>query len=171
MSFGNGLFFVPLNNKTNLISADGVNWTTKLTGLTNQLMAITYAHGIYMSPVWFSQNGTNQSGLATSADGTNWFQYPQPLPANQSMGGFNNIVATDGSRLVLLDYYYPQSFNGVTNYAKICYPLVGVRLTNSPAKSLALSGLVGRNYQIQSIDALNAGNWRTNLTLQLPNTP
>jgi len=51
--------------------------------------------------------------------------------------------------------------------------LVGIRTTNTPASSLAISGLVGRNYQIQSADVLPAGsnNWRTNLTLQLTNTP
>jgi hypothetical protein len=38
---------------------------------------------------------------------------------------------------------------------------------------VALSGLVGRNYQIQSADMLTAGanTWRTNATLQLTNTP
>ena len=46
-------------------------------------------------------------------------------------------------------------------------------MTNNPTPKVALSGLVGRNYQIKSVDALTIGssNWRTNATLQLTNTP
>jgi hypothetical protein len=46
-------------------------------------------------------------------------------------------------------------------------------MTNNPSPKIAISGLVGRNYQIQSADVLTAGsnNWRTNAALQLTNTP
>jgi len=45
-------------------------------------------------------------------------------------------------------------------------------MTNNPTPKVAISGLVGRNYQIQSTDALGAGNnWRTNAMIQLTNTP
>jgi hypothetical protein len=48
--------------------------------------------------------------------------------------------------------------------------LSGIRFTNNPSRRIALSGLVGRNYQIQSTDALGASsNWRTNATLQMTN--
>jgi len=61
-------------------------------------------------------------------------------------------------------YYY--------GYALLSDPLVSIRMTNNPPSKVVLSGLVGRNYQIQSADALGAGsNWRTNATMQLTNTP
>ena len=158
---------MPLNNMTNLISTDGLTWSPKPTSVTNQLEAITYANGIYLALA----AGSSQSWLASSVDGTNWFQYPQPLPTSSFMGNYNNIFATDGSRLVLLDNLYGV-FPNSTNYARICYPLVGVRLTNSPPRSLAISGLVGRNYQIQSSDSLGVtASWSTNANFQLTNTP
>jgi hypothetical protein len=46
-------------------------------------------------------------------------------------------------------------------------------MTNTPSLKVAISGLVGRNYQIQSTENLKAAssNWRTNITMQLTNTP
>jgi len=174
ISYVNGLYFVPLNNQTNLISTDGINWSPNLTGLTNQLGTITYANGIYLSLLYSTnQIPTGQIFLATSVDTTNWTQYSQPLPNSYYSTRYDNMLATDGSRLVVLDNFTtgaPHYYS--TNYARVCYPLVGVRLTNNPARSLAISGLVGRNYQIQSSDSLGAAaNWRTNAILQLANTP
>jgi hypothetical protein len=172
ISYANGLFFVPLNNKTDLISVDGVNWSLQATGLTNQLGVVTYGNGLFMAQCGISQAG---SYLATSTDGTNWFQYAKPLPnycAIFDTSDFDVSVATDGIRLVaggaILTNYY--NYNGFI-YASD--PLVAIRMTNNPSPKVALSGLVGRNYQIQSADELNASldAWRTNVVLQLPNTP
>lgn len=156
ISFGNGLFFVPLNNQTNLISLDGFTWSQQATGLTNRLGKIVYVNGIYLS------GGTS---LATSSDGTNWFQYPQTIP------GTSNI-ATDGTRLVTVSGFYSGLY-WHNSFSYVSDVLVGVQMTNSPSPRIALSGLVGRNYQIQSADILTTGsnNWRTNATLQLTNTP
>jgi len=166
ISYANGLFFVPLNSKTNLLSVDGINWSLQATGLTNMLGAVTYGNGLFMA----------QAGvyLATSMDGTNWFQYAKPLP-NYSTSGYDVSLATDGTRLFAVGAIYtnagfPNAYNGFV-YASDA--LVGVRMTNNPTPKIALSGLVGRNYQIQSADALavSSNNWRTNATLQLTNTP
>lgn len=170
ISYANGLFFVPLNNKTNLLSVDGINWSQQSTGLTNMLGAVTYGNGIFMA-----QSGIARSGsyLATSTDGTNWFQYAKPLPNYcpiPDTADFDVSVATDGTRLVTGSATGSFYYNG---YIYTSDPLVGIGLTNNPSRKIAISGLVGRNYQIQSADILTSGsiNWRTNATLQLTNTP
>ena len=171
ISFANVLFFVPLNNKTNLLSYDGLNWSQQATGLTNMLGAVTYGNGIYMAQCGIARAG---SYLATSVDGTNWFQYPKLLPNSSTVGDtsdFDVSAATDGTRLVTgsavtsTNYFY-------NSFIYTCDPLVSARMTNAPSPKVAISGLVGRNYQIQSADALGGANsWRTNITLQLTNTP
>jgi hypothetical protein len=173
ISYANGLFIVPLNNKTNLISVDGINWSLNYTGLTNMLGVVTYGNGLFMAQCGISYSG---SYLATSTDGTNWIQYARPLP-NSWTSSFDFpdpdvSLATDGTRLVTVGAVNTNavSYNGFVFTSDV---LVGVRMTNNPTPKVALSGLVGRNYQIQSVDALTTGssNWRTNATLQLTNTP
>ncbi len=176
ISYGNGLFFVPLNNKTNLVSVDGINWSLNSTGLTNMLGVVTYGNGLFMAQCGISYSG---SYLATSTDGTNWIQYARPLP-NFWTSAFDFpdpdvSLATDGTRLVTVgavdtEIGSPNSYNGFVFTSDI---LVCVRMTNNPTPKVALSGLVGRNYQIKSVDALTIGssNWRTNATLQLTSTP
>jgi hypothetical protein len=156
----NGSFFVPLNNQTNLVSGNGTSWNLQNTGLTNELGSIIYSHGIYLA--WAGNY------LATSTDGLSWFQYPQPVPGNPFR---QPAIATDGARLVTVE-----SFGGGLDYNGFVYTsdaLVGIRATNHSASQVAISGLVGRNYQIQSVASLSAGpnNWQTNVTLVLTNTP
>ena len=170
ISFANGLFFVPLNNKTNLLSVDGVNWSQQATGLTNALGVVTFGNGIYMAQCGIARSG---SYLATSTDGTNWFQYTKLLPNYcpiSDTADFDVSLATDGTRLVTGSATGSFYYNG---FIYTSDPLVSIGLTNNPSRKIALSGLVGRNYQIQSSDGLTAGStsWRTNATLQLTNTP
>ena len=165
ISYCNGLFLVPLTVNSNLISTDGINWNPQSTGLTNQLGTIIYSHGLFL--------GASGRHLATSTDGTNWFQYSQPFPSSYRMTNFDNTFDTDGSRLVAVDYgpnFPPVAEYG---YAYISGPVVGVQIDNSSTRGIALAGLVGRNYQIQSIGALatGTGTWTTNATVQLTNTP
>jgi hypothetical protein len=172
ISCANNRFFVPLNNKTNLLSADGINWSQKATGLTNTLGTVTYSHGLYLA-----QSGISSSGsyLASSSDGTNWFQYSKLLPnscAIYDTSDFDVSVATDGTRLITGSSSMGSSFTGFNSFVYASAPLAGIRQTNGNPMKVAISGLVGGIYQIQSTDALGAGsNWRTNLTLQLTNTP
>jgi hypothetical protein len=161
ISYANGLFIVPLNTKTNLVSTDGISWSPNATGVTNTIGTVTYSHGLFMA----------QCGglLATSIDGTNWIQYATPLP-NSWFGG-DVSLATDGARLAAVG----SMVNGIYNYDSYIYTsevLVGIELTKSPSQQIILSGLIGRNYQIESADELTTGsnNWRTNVTLQLPST-
>ena len=170
VSYANYLFIVPLNNQTNLISVDGDVWSAKSTGLTNTLGTVTYGNGIYMA-----QSGISSSGsyLATSTDGTNWFQYAKLLPNScpiPDTSDFDVSVATDGTRLVTGSSVTINLFLNYNGYIYTSDPLVGIRMTNNPSQIVAISGLVGRKYQIQSVDILGVGsNWRTNATMQLTN--
>jgi hypothetical protein len=162
ISFGNGLFIVPLTSNSNLLSADGITWTMKNTGLTNMLGKVVFANGLFLARVG--------SYLATSSDGTNWFQYPQLLPGDATGDA---TIATDGSRLLtigstIVDFNF--HWNSFVYASEV---LVAVRQTNRQPAKVVLSGLLGRNYQIQSADTLTTSpnNWRTNTTLQLTNTP
>ena len=151
ISHANGLFFVPLNNKTNLLSTDGINWSLKATGLTNMLGVVTYGNGIYMAQCGIAQAG---SYLATSTDGNNWFQYSKLLPNYcpiPDTANFDVSLATDGTRLVTGSATGSFYYNG---FVYTSDPLVGIRMTNKPVSKVALSGLVGRNYQIQSTERL-----------------
>ncbi len=176
ISYGNGLFFVPLDNGTNLISADGSSWDAQSTGLTNMLGIVTYSHGLFMAQCGISIAG---SYLATSVDGTNWIQSAKPLPnfwtSPYDLPDPDVSLATDGTRLVCVGAALVGS-GGLLPANSFIYTsdvLVGVRMTNEPSHQVALSGLIGRNYQIQSADNLTAGanGWRTNVTLRLTNTP
>jgi hypothetical protein len=170
VSFGNGLFIVPLNNNSNLVSSDGINWSLLNTGLTNQLGRVIWSSGLFMA---FSG-----SCLATSTDGTNWFQYSNKIPNGGTrygfIAGYYQNFATDGKQLITFSNVSGSVYPPVSNNA-IAYlsgPLVDIRITNNIPKKLALSGLVGRNYQIQSVNMLVASNsWQTNVILQLTNTP
>ena len=173
ISFANGLFFVPLNSKTNLLSDNGISWSLAATGLTNMMGTVTYSHGLYMGQCGLSHPG---SYLATSTDGTNWFQYAKPLPNPSSvsdLADFDKSVATDGSRLIVCSALAGEPFLlSFDSYIYDSGPLVSIRQTNITLMQIAISGLVGRNYQIQSIDTLGTGSdWRTNSTLQLTNMP
>jgi hypothetical protein len=162
ISYCNGLFIVPLNAQTNLLSIDGINWSAKCTGITYSFGKVTYGNGLFIS----AKTGV----LVTSSDGTNWIQYPNPLPGD---GLKDASLATDGFRLTSIAGVYtngglPNAYNGFVYASDV---LVGVRQTNGPAQ-IALSGLVGRDYQIQSADVLTvgSGNWSTNVMLRLTNT-
>lgn len=163
VSYANGLFFVPLNTKTNLLSTDGINWTAINTGITNSFGRVIYGNGLFMS--------ARAGSLVTSIDGTNWISYPQSLPGD---GAYDVSLATDGARLVTVRGVDTNNglFMACNSFVFTSDVLVSVRTTNAPSQEIVLSGLVGRNYQIQSADVLTAGsnNWRTNVTLQLANT-
>jgi hypothetical protein len=79
-------------------------------------------------------------------------------------------LATDGTRLAAAGATGSYPFNRFIYTSGI---LAGVRMANEPSRQVALSGLVGRIYQIQSADTLSAdaNNWRANASLQSTNAP
>jgi hypothetical protein len=171
VSQAGGLFFIPLTNQTNLISWDGYHWSSQATGLTNTLGSVTLVDGVFMAQCGMSTTGGH---LATSTDGTNWIQYPQALP--NVMWDYDTLdndatVATDGNRLVGVG----EAMTGSWPLSYVCVSdvLVGIRLTNNPPSAVVLSGLVGRNYQIQSANVLTPGgsNWSVSAAMTLPSTP
>jgi hypothetical protein len=132
---------------------------------------VNFGNGLFMAQCGISIAG---SYLATSIDGTNWIQYARPLPnfwtSSYDLPDPDFSLATDGTRLVAVGATGSFPANSSIYTSDV---LVGVRMTNTLSCQVALSGLVGRNYQIQSVDALSVGsnNWRTNATLQLTTTP
>ncbi len=167
VGFGNGLFIIPLTGSSNLVSSDGLNWSQLKTGLTNKIGRPIYQNGIFWA--W----ATNY--LATSVDGTNWVQSPKQIPCSEQ-GGLNvsyyQPFATDGKRVVTFGNTQGNDVYSDNGFIYLSDPLVSVRLTNSPTRKVVLTGLAGRNYQIQSASNLGASaNWQTNATLQLTNTP
>ena len=164
ISYANGLFIVPLNTRTNLLSTLGIDWTAISTGITNSFGSVIYSHGLFIS--------ARAGVLVTSTNGTNWISYPQSLPGDWA---YDDSLATDGARLVAVKGVYTNNglFMAYNSFVFTSDVLVSVRTTNAPSQEIVLSGLVGRNYQIQSADVLTAGsdNWCTNMTLQLTNTP
>jgi hypothetical protein len=174
ISYANGLFIVPLNSQTNLISRDGLNWSAKSTGLTNLMGKVTYGNGLFMAQCGISIAGSH---LATSTDGTNWVQYVTPLPNYWSdaydLPDPDVGLATDGTRLVAVGAARKSLFPEYDSFVWTSDALVGVRMTNSPSGAVALSGLVGRNYQIQWAETLADGSsqWVNQSALKLPFTP
>jgi len=167
VGYGNGLFIIPLTSSSNLVSSDGLNWSQLKTGLTNQIGRPFYQNGIFWA--W----ATNY--LATSIDGTNWVQSPKQIPCSEH-GGYNVAYylpfATDGNRVVSFGNVQGKDAYSYNGFMYLSDPLVSVRLTNSPTRKVVLTGLAGRNYQIQSASSPGAAaNWQTNATLQLTNTP
>jgi len=157
ISFYNGIFIITHASGTNLISSDGITWAPIPTSINNKLEKVFYAQGLYMARAG--------SFLATSTDGTNWIQYPQPLPGTG--------LATDGARLVTVGKFPDYSniyYDGFIYYSD---PLVGLRIAKSWPPQVVLSGIAGRFYRIESTDTLsNTGpiTWDSRLTVQLTNS-
>jgi len=159
ISFLNGIFIVPSSPGTNLLSADGINWTAKSTGITNVLGKVGAANRVFMARAG--------SYLATSTDGTNWVQHAPMLPGTSGVASDGSRLVTVGCTLVLPGFNY-------NSYACLSDVLVGIRMTNAIAPQIVLSGLIGRSCQIESLDALtgpSTNNWQTLATLQLPTYP
>lgn len=154
ITFGNGLFIVPLGPGTNLLSSNASTWTPTSTGIP-QLMG---------KPVFANSNFLARAGnqLVTSSNGVNWVIYPGTLPGVS--------LATDGSRLVTVSATpgnEPTQFNGFTHTSGL---LLDLKITNSHPPQLQLSGWAGRTYRIEYTDALPAlpNDWQPLQTFQLP---
>jgi hypothetical protein len=158
ISFGNGLFIVPYANGTNLVSADGINWATLNTGISNLPGKAIYANGLFLAAAG--------GYLATSKDGTNWTQYAQQLP------GSGDSIATDGFRLWRVGGIFVNGL-GYNGYVYRSDPLVSLAM-GSDSTHVNLSGLVGRSYKIESTDNLTSAaptDWQVRFNGQLPSNP
>lgn len=165
ISFANGIFIVPSQKGTNLISGSGTTWNPVYTGLTNQLGKVIFANHLFMA----------RSGqyLATSVDGTNWVQNPHSLPGQSILP--DPRFATDGARLVVVAGDPPTPGFGIHNgYTYTSGLLVDLEITNAPVPTLQISGLVGRSNRIEFRDSLpltGSTNWQSLTNLPLPTSP
>ncbi|MFO1513622.1 MAG: hypothetical protein U1F83_12005 [Verrucomicrobiota bacterium] len=159
VSFCAGVFIVPYGPGTNLLSTNGIDWTPRNTGITNQIGKVYYFNGLFMAR-------TGQY-LCSSTDGTNWIQYQKPLPGVSSWDGCHRRRAHGDCR----------GDAWRTNWkiqckAYLSEPMVSVWVTNTLPPTVALSGLVGRSYRIEAnADLADTNAWQTLTTWQLPNTP
>jgi hypothetical protein len=156
------LYTLGTGTSTNWISNDLTNWFSVS---APNVTVFGHINGLFYGIT----NQNDQNKLATSLDKTQWVVYPPTIPEVYGATG----VATDGKRLVtvtsVLTNTGPWYFN---SFVYTSDPLVELRMTNAPSAKVALSGLVGRSYQIQSTDSLNPGGntWVTNVAVQLTNT-
>jgi hypothetical protein len=144
ISFQNGIFIVPYAPGTNLISSDGINWAFAGTGLAGSIGKVLFSKGIYLSRV-----GAN---LVASANGTNWVQYASVLPGDST---WQLNFATDGARIVTagIGFFSPPYYHG---FIYTSDELVGIRLSGGSPPTMAISGLVGRQYGLDVVDEMPA---------------
>lgn len=71
VAYGNGLFVAIGSDGKAASSTDGVNWTQRTTGFTDQLWSVAYGNGLWIIG--------GVAGIATSTDGINWTKRPGPL--------------------------------------------------------------------------------------------
>jgi hypothetical protein len=167
ISFCGGLFFVPYGAGTNLISANGIDWATVNTGITNLLGNVCYSHGVYQALAGTDSCECYYSYFAASTNGTNWFQYSKPLP--KSATG----LATDGNRLVTVGSQFIDTSHS-DGFVYYLDPTVTLDISNGPPVQVSISGLIGRSHRIESAAAITNSTtnyWQTNLTLVLPSDP
>ncbi len=164
ISQANGLVIVPFGTGTNLLSTDAVNWSMVPTGLPGALGKVAYAAGMFLARMG--------SGIASSADGTNWILHAGQTVPNPSGDGEDSGFAFDGHRLVCLGNMFTPSF--FTYHSFVCRSddFVGLGVSGDPASSLVLSGLAGRTYRIDYTDLLSPGtsNWMVLTNLSMANT-
>jgi hypothetical protein len=71
-AYGNGLF-VAVGYGGIATSADGANWTTVSLSVTSPLLAVIYAHGLFVAVGGTTEdNPPNNPVIVTSSDGVNW---------------------------------------------------------------------------------------------------
>jgi hypothetical protein len=159
VNFCNGLFMALVNTGTNLTSTDGLSWSPMAKDVTNVFSRVIYANGIYVA-----LSGAN---VFTSMNGTNWFQRSLHTPTNANL----TEIAFGDRKVMAVGYTYPPL--PMVPVVYISDPFVGAGMNSGFPPQLKISGLQGRSYRIESTDLLpvDPGNWRTNTTLLLTNSP
>ncbi|MDB6025569.1 MAG: hypothetical protein JWM68_1792 [Verrucomicrobiales bacterium] len=161
ITFCHGLFFVSSSPGTNLLSRDGINWTSVNTGVTNLLGKPIYTAGLYVA--------RTRNDFAVSSDGTNWIQRTLAAQPSGSEVTYLATMATDGRRFVSVG----ATNVGIFQYNAFIYrsdPPVGVKMKDGPSTEIVLSGLTGLNYRVEwtaSLPLSETNNWQllTNVTL------
>jgi hypothetical protein len=140
-----------------MVSTDGLSWSPMVKDTTNVFSRVIYTNELYVA--------STGSTIFTSTNGTNWIQrnFPTNAHVNGITFGIRNVVAVGSTN----------SAPPTGPIAFVSDPFVAINPNPGIPPLLKISGLQGRSYQIESTDILpgNAGNWRTNTTLQLTNSP
>ncbi|HSU54969.1 MAG TPA: hypothetical protein VLT36_13000 [Candidatus Dormibacteraeota bacterium] len=130
--------------------------------ITNVLYRVCYANGLFVA-------GTD-TGLFTSSNGTNWVARNLPGSTNAS---FAQHVILAGSRFLAVgDQQTSPSPNSFAPSAWFSDPLASISIAAGSPPQLEVSGVLGRSYGIDAVNALQASNsWQTLTTLTLTNSP
>jgi hypothetical protein len=179
IAHGNGLFLLAGSGHTNLVSPDGTNWFPRPAGTANGLYTAGGGHGVFLSI-------DTRNQVFTSADASNWTQRGSVTVTRPSELAYGNgYWVCDGNggpeysengaqwtaaatNLFAGSVVFGQGTFVLTAGLSIWQSDPVVRLSAIGLGTLALEGPVGRTYNIESQDVLNAAaNWelRTNVTL------
>ena len=156
VSFCNGRFFIPAGSGTNLVSADGLNWSPVTNNTAVEFRHVVAAGGMLVAV---------GPGIFTSPDGTNWTQ--RSLQASNVWlwdvaSGDRNVVAAG------------QAYPSVPNIKPVAYvsdPFVALGVGSTFPPQLTVSGLTNRNYRVEMLADFSSTNWQTLTNLYLTNGP
>ena len=114
VAYGNGLYVAVGWTGNLLTSPDGVEWTKKELGTTNNLLGVNYLNGIFVVTGGTAEQG---SVIFTSTDGLSWTEQKTPLsdPIVSVTYGKGKFVAVGGGYFAPASESYLSSVDG-TNW-------------------------------------------------------
>jgi hypothetical protein len=157
ISYCNHVFIVPAGPGTNLLSADGLNWSP----VTNNTAA-SFGRAIFADGCYLALSG---SKVFTSTDGTNWIARAAQIPSNISFAA----AAYSNRRFIAVGYAYLPTPALPAAYSSD--PIVEANMSQGLPPKLKVSGIAGRAYRIDQLDDLRSGNWQTATNFTLSNSP
>ncbi len=158
VSFCNGRFLISAGKNANLISLNGLSWST----LTNNTGG-TFGHVIYTAGTYVALAGSN---VFSSSDATNWIQRGFVPPANLTL---NDLVA--GPRNVMLTGYITPTLSYFMPVAYLSDPLISLGMSPSFPPQLTIAGLTNKTCRIDMATNLLSGSWQPLTNLALSNSP
>ena len=74
VTYGNGIFVAFGDSGTILTSADGISWTVRTSGTTDDLVGVAYGNGTFVAvgSSFNTVDGSYNGTILTSADGITW---------------------------------------------------------------------------------------------------
>lgn len=160
INFCNDRFIALANGSTgstNLVSFDGLTWTSMTKDTTNVFNRVIYTSGLYVAPTG--------SMLFTSTNATNWTQrnFAGNLPLAAAFGKTN---------LTFVGYRWDS--NALLGYSEVFLSdtFLAVGMNQGFPPQLKISGLLGRSYRIDcSTNLPTTTNWQTLGTFSMTNSP
>ncbi|EEF59139.1 WD40/YVTN/BNR-like repeat-containing protein [Pedosphaera parvula] len=163
--YGNGLTIIA-DSSGNLFTPPSVPLSGLVslnTGTAMQNPSLAYVNGTFLIGGYDLSLGTNS--IIFSRDGLNWTK--SNFHSQDRMRG----MTFTGNRLASVGYIYlSSSLTGIY----LSDPVVNLALQPAPSPQINLSGIVGRSYQIQCLDAglVNGSNsWQVLTNFTLPSSP